>query len=148
MGDMTSIMERHSDAIERYGHHFVAHGLFDEPTLTIGVQSFALVLHQREGEEDEQRREWLGVMLSAALKELVNQHGGPSVQTDFKLEGIEADDGFWYSCSGCHSTNQGAETGDYPYSKTFGCYLGAGCSECGGIGAVWQRVADIHKMEP
>lgn len=44
----------------------------------------------------------------------------------------------WKSCSGCHETNEGAETGYYPYSKTFGCYVGSGCSECGGLGVVWE----------
>lgn len=44
----------------------------------------------------------------------------------------------WMSCTGCHETTEGAETGNYPYSKAFGCYVGAGCSECGGIGVVWE----------
>ncbi|MDN7413454.1 hypothetical protein QZM42_33555 [Burkholderia vietnamiensis] len=46
--------------------------------------------------------------------------------------------GFWRSCSGCHETNEGHETGHYPYSKILKCHLGGGCSECGGIGAVWD----------
>lgn len=44
----------------------------------------------------------------------------------------------WLSCTGCHETNEGAETGHYPYSKMFGCYVGAGCGECGGLGVVWD----------
>lgn len=44
----------------------------------------------------------------------------------------------WRSCTGCHETREGAETGDYPYSKEFGCYVGSGCCECGGIGVVWE----------
>ncbi|TDV39576.1 hypothetical protein C7405_101695 [Paraburkholderia caballeronis] len=54
-------------------------------------------------------------------------------------ETIESGDGFWRSCSGCHATNEGAETGLYPYSSILKCYLGSGCSECGGIGAVWDN---------
>lgn len=46
--------------------------------------------------------------------------------------------GFWRSCTGCHETNEGYETGWYPYSSEFKCYLGGGCSECGGIGAIWD----------
>lgn len=46
--------------------------------------------------------------------------------------------GFWRSCSGCHETNEGHETGHFPYSKILKCHLGGGCSECGGIGAVWD----------
>lgn len=45
-------------------------------------------------------------------------------------------DGIWRSCSGCHELNEGHDTG--PRSKVFGCALGNGCSECGGIGAVWD----------
>lgn len=45
----------------------------------------------------------------------------------------------WRSCTGCHETNEGAETGHYPYSKAFGCYVGAGCRECGGIGVRWEH---------
>ncbi len=45
----------------------------------------------------------------------------------------------WRSCTGCHETNEGAETGHYPYSKMFGCHVGSGCSECGGLGVVWEH---------
>ncbi len=44
--------------------------------------------------------------------------------------------GMWRSCSGCHELNEGHDTG--PRSKVFGCALGNGCSECGGIGAIWD----------
>ncbi len=44
----------------------------------------------------------------------------------------------WRSCTGCHETNEGYETGHFPYSVMLGCYVGSGCSECGGIGAVWE----------
>lgn len=42
----------------------------------------------------------------------------------------------WRSCTGCHELNEGHATG--PYSDIFGCALGIGCSECGGLGAVWE----------
>lgn len=45
-------------------------------------------------------------------------------------------DGFWATCTGCHESNEGHPTG--PYSSIFKCTLGIGCSECGGIGAVWD----------
>lgn len=45
------------------------------------------------------------------------------------------------SCSGCHETNEGYETGLYPYDKKAQCYVGAGCHECGYTGkrreAMW-----------
>lgn len=65
----------------------------------------------------------------------------------------EADSGAacaWMPCSGCHETNEGAETGGYPYSPMFQCFVGSGCNECGGIGVVWQHwdadeLADMAK---
>lgn len=51
-------------------------------------------------------------------------------------EELEAGSGFWRSCSGCHESNEGHPTG--PYSEVFRCHLGVGCSECGGLGAVWD----------
>jgi hypothetical protein len=47
-------------------------------------------------------------------------------------------DGAWRSCSGCYETEDGQNVHGYPHSKVFGCVLGGGCSECGGIGAVWD----------
>lgn len=50
----------------------------------------------------------------------------------------ECDVGFWRTCSGCYETVDGQAVGHYPYSEIFGCTLGGGCSECGGIGAIWD----------
>lgn len=61
-----------------------------------------------------------------------------SAQAARVLRNIEPDDGFWRSCSGCHETIDGQETGWHPYSPIFKCHLGAGCRECGGLGAVWD----------
>lgn len=61
-------------------------------------------------------------------------------QGALSLRNIEPDDGFWRSCSGCHETIDGQETGWYPFSPLFKCYLGAGCRECGGLGAVWDDI--------
>ena len=49
-------------------------------------------------------------------------------------------DGHWRSCTGCHETNEGAETGDYPFNPVFKTYQGGGCGECGGIGVVWDDI--------
>jgi hypothetical protein len=54
-------------------------------------------------------------------------------------EEMASGSGFWQSCSGCHDTEDGHPTGPYTYSQVFGCALGSGCSECGGIGAVWDN---------
>lgn len=55
----------------------------------------------------------------------------------------------WQPCTGCHETNEGAETGLYPYSKAFGCHVGAGCGECGGIGVIWHHYSatDLADMQ-
>ncbi|ESY72078.1 hypothetical protein X740_33525 [Mesorhizobium sp. LNHC221B00] len=50
----------------------------------------------------------------------------------------------WRACTGCHETNEGAETGYFPYSKMFGCYVGSGCHECGGLGVVWEYISASH----
>jgi hypothetical protein len=49
-----------------------------------------------------------------------------------------AEDGFWNTCSGCHESEDGYDVGHYPFSESFNCKLGGGCSECGGIGAIWD----------
>lgn len=55
----------------------------------------------------------------------------------FAIDRVMAEgDGFWRSCSGCYETNEGYPTG--PTDPAFKVPLGGGCSECGGIGAVWD----------
>ena len=49
----------------------------------------------------------------------------------------KTEEGWWHSCSGCHETIDGHETGHFPFSDKHNCYLGAGCDECDGVGAVW-----------
>lgn len=46
----------------------------------------------------------------------------------------------WSSCTGCHETNEGYSVGCYPVSPIFECEVGSGCSECGGIGVVWNYI--------
>jgi len=50
----------------------------------------------------------------------------------------------WRPCTGCHETSEGYETGHYPYSKLFGCHVGSGCSECGGLGVTWEYWSKDH----
>ena len=65
---------------------------------------------------------------------------------DFNLFGIAEQRaekaGWWDACSGCHETECGQPVGAYAYSRALGCSLGSGCSECGGLGAVWHRAED------
>ena len=54
--------------------------------------------------------------------------------------------GYWNSCSGCYQTMDGYNVDEYPYSKTFLCIVGSGCSECGGIGAVWHDMSNFDEI--
>lgn len=54
-------------------------------------------------------------------------------------EGLDGAACGWRPCTGCHETNEGASTGFYPRSKLFGCEIGSGCRECGGLGVVWEH---------
>lgn len=51
---------------------------------------------------------------------------------------VREGDGLWRSCSGCLELEDGQNVHGYPNSAIFGCILGGGCSECGGLGAVWD----------
>lgn len=44
---------------------------------------------------------------------------------------VDDGEGFWHICSGCTGT-------DNPRSDMLGCEVGMGCSECGGLGAIWD----------
>ncbi|SPR97391.1 hypothetical protein [Cupriavidus taiwanensis] len=54
------------------------------------------------------------------------------------MEEVERGKGFWTPCTGCYDTEDGRPTQRYSHSEIFCCELGSGCSECGGIGAVWD----------
>lgn len=56
-------------------------------------------------------------------------------------EVMDERDGFWKTCSGCCESVEGyVNPKDYPHSDVFGCALGGGCGDCGGIGAVWDNI--------
>src|SRR5690606_36206872 len=55
------------------------------------------------------------------------------------MEVREEGDGSWVPCSGCQESVDGyVSQKDYPYSEVFGCQPGGGCSECGGLGVLWD----------
>jgi hypothetical protein len=58
------------------------------------------------------------------------------LELDGVAEATKDGGGTWRTCTGCHELNEGYDTG--PYSETLKCHLGNGCSECGGIGAIWD----------
>jgi hypothetical protein len=43
------------------------------------------------------------------------------------------------SCSGCFECEDGHPVGDYPRHPKHGCYIGAGCEECGYHGVTVRR---------
>ncbi len=43
------------------------------------------------------------------------------------------------SCSGCRETEDGHNVGHYPWDDKAGCYVGAGCHECGHTGKIRQH---------
>lgn len=52
-------------------------------------------------------------------------------------EQLEEKEGAWRSCSGCCEHIEGVSQGEH--SDIFQCDQGNGCSECGGIGVVWDN---------
>lgn len=55
----------------------------------------------------------------------------------------------WTPCTGCYDTEDGHPTAHYPHSRIFGCDVGSGCSECGGLGVVFQYWSpeDLEDMQ-
>lgn len=54
-------------------------------------------------------------------------------------EVMSEDGGCWTACSGCQESDEGhVSIKYYPYNPVFQCQPGGGCSECGGIGVLWQ----------
>lgn len=62
-----------------------------------------------------------------------------SVREQVEEAALSGRDGVWLTCSGCADSAEGVlDSRAYPFVEAFGCQLGAGCHECGGIGAVWD----------
>ncbi|MCH1880427.1 hypothetical protein MJ863_12620 [Alcaligenes ammonioxydans] len=81
--------------------------------------------------------------LAAQAQQPVSGADGLAIELQGIAEAIGNGGGFWRSCSGCHESNDGMATD--PFSKTLKCHLGVGCSECGGIGAIWDTT-DYNAM--
>lgn len=83
--------------------------------------------------------------LASVAKEAGEKQAAAPVALGGVKEQLEEGGGFWHPCSGCHETEDGHPVGNYAYSEFFKCELGKGCSECGGIGAVWDNT-DYDEM--
>ncbi|MDR5797205.1 hypothetical protein QCE49_27800 [Caballeronia sp. LZ008] len=78
----------------------------------------------------------------AALRERIAGMEKDAKNTPVEFQDVERvvqnGDGQWKSCSGCYDTEDGHPTQRYRQSTFLKCPLGSGCSECGGLGAVWD----------
>jgi len=61
-------------------------------------------------------------------------------------EQLEQGAGAWRACSGCQELIEGHPTG--PWSETLKSYMGGGCRECGGIGAIWDNTDYSQVNDP
>lgn len=116
-----------------------------------GVQSFMLA-YEADADVD---REWYANQLRGALGLIApcvmmgisapsqpdRKQAREAASLPVELQGVhkQKDEGFWHSCSGCYDTEDGHPTGSYAHSAVFGCALGSGCHECGGLGVIWDN---------
>jgi hypothetical protein len=59
---------------------------------------------------------------------------------------IKRGNGAWRPCTGCYDTEDGHPTQRYADSHYLQCALGNGCSECGGLGAVWEDFSGYEEV--
>lgn len=78
-----------------------------------------------------------GTMMADAIAAIPAASPEPALVNEEAVAEAMEGGGFWKSCSGCHESNEGVPTGTY--SKELKCFLGGGCYECGGIGAIWDN---------
>lgn len=56
-----------------------------------------------------------------------------------QLREDEPEAGFWIACSGCQESDEGYLSERlWPHSKVFDVQPGSGCTECGGLGVLWD----------
>ncbi len=117
---------------EKQGHEYVA--LYTDPSAEIAALREAMkgaaVIANASGAEIKALRERIAGMEKDAEKTPVEFIDVERI--------LKEGDGAWQSCSGCHETEDGHPVGEFPFSRFLKCELGAGCSECGGLGAVYH----------
>jgi hypothetical protein len=116
-----------SKAAVAFDHHEVDHGTHIE-----------LVPHYRAATAPAQSCGDAERNVSFAAEKVAGQEP-VAVELSSVAETLANGGGFWRTCCGCHETEDGHPDGHYPYSEILKCDLGGGCSECGGIGAVWDN---------
>lgn len=89
------------------------------------------------------------VLLDRFAAQSADARNGERVALPMELRGIAeavaSGKGFWTPCTGCYDTEDGRPTQKYAHSAAFGCEMGCGCSECGGLGVVWDDT-DYEEM--
>ncbi|WP_198386206.1 hypothetical protein [Burkholderia ubonensis] len=95
------------------------------------------------GADATTQQRWISAIKDAcplfAASPVEQPAAAPAIELSSVKETLESGGGFWRTCSGCHESEDGHPVGEYPYSEVLQCDLGAGCTECGGIGAVWDN---------
>lgn len=99
--------------------------------------SLDLIAYQTAAKD---RIRWLSVQLAIALRAV---EAAAELRQVFHArqiaEAMDEGDGFWKACSGCQEGVDGhVSEKDYPFDPVFRCRPGGGCSECGGLGVLWD----------
>lgn len=93
----------------------------------------------------EAARAFAGLIADAVLKALPAEPSSDGKVEPYHArqiaEEIAEGSGFWKACSGCQESVDGyVSERDYPYNRVFQCQPGGGCSECGGLGVLWDNI--------
>ena len=73
--------------------------------------------------------------------------GGYGISPGAIARAMDEDGGWWSSCSGCLETVDGHASSGYPWSEVFRCHVGAGCTDCGGLGVTWSYYTEEQYAE-
>jgi len=125
---------REECSAEHLSYLLIQHCLKGDP---LDVGNLAMMLHQR-GDRIVIDDETASIMRRPEPAGEAEPDFAASIAEVIKEESLNEAACGWRPCTGCHETNEGYESGRYSYSTMFGCHVGHGCSECGGLGVVWD----------
>lgn len=79
------------------------------------------------------------VQAFARHRRLNSHSAGEGLREADRIAEMIDEGGAWRACSGCQEGEDGhVSARDYPYSAVYRCQPGGGCTECGGIGVIWE----------
>lgn len=116
-------------------------GHVDDVAETLDALACGTREHSLNGEQHNHLRE--AAEMLRAWRGFPQPVGQSPIELGGISEALANGSGLWMTCTGCHESNEGVPTG--PYSAIMRCHLGSGCSECGGIGAIWDTT-DYQQM--